>query len=184
MNLELNLDRLLPPALLSIFSVRNKPIEKTSPVIVEVHPDINEKVSKILKLSKEIYYKIRENGDKPYGDMWAEVHFSTPETSYWIQAGDEGSLIINTESNEERHSLRIETNNLSQPISHSEIRDIETSELKKEESIIDPENYSYDGLYEACRLLRKCDSLISKFHPPILVESSDIFSARNDILKI
>ena len=159
MNLsELNFDRLLPPSLLPIFSPRKKTIEKTLPVIVEVHPEIDEKLSKISKLSLEIYSSIRQNGKRPYGDTWAEVNFSNSGTSYWIQANNTGSLVINTTSDEEKHSLRIQTNNLNQPIKYSEIRDVKTSELKNEESILCPENYSYDGLYEACRLLRKCDS--------------------------
>lgn len=156
---ELNFDRLLPPPLLSIFSPREKTTEKILPIIVEVHPEIDKKVSKISELSLKIYSTIRQNGDRPFGDMWAEINFLTPETSYWIQADNMGSLIINTTSDEERHSLRIQTNDLNHPILYSEIRDKKTSELKNEESILCPENYSYDGLYEACRLLRKCDSI-------------------------
>lgn len=160
MNLsELNLDRLLPPPLLSIFSPRKKIIEKTFPFIVEVHPEIDEKLTKISKLSLEIYSTIRQNGNRPYGDMWAEVNISNSGISYWIQANNMGSLIINTTSDEERHSLRIQTNDPNQPIVYSEIRDAKTSELKNEESILCPKNYSYDGLYEVCRLLRKCNSI-------------------------
>jgi len=157
--LESKFDRLLSPPLLSIISPRKKTIEKILPVIVEVHPEIDKKVSKISKLSLEIYSTIRQNGDKPFGDMWAEVNFSNSGTSYWIQADNVGSLIINTTSDEERHSLRIQTNDLNHPILYSEIRDKKTSELKNEESILSSENYSYDSLYEACRLLRKCDSI-------------------------
>lgn len=157
--LESKLDRLLPSSLISIISPREKTTEKKLPVIVEVHPEIDKKLSKISKLSLEIYSTVRQNGDKPFGEMWAEVNFSNSGTSYWIQADNEGSLIVNTESDEERHSLRIQTNDLNHPILYSEIRDKKTSELKNEESILCPENYSYDGLYEACRLLRKCDSI-------------------------
>jgi len=176
---ELKLDRLLPPPLLSIISPRKKTIEKTLPVIVEVHPEIDKKVSKISELSLKIYSTIRQNGDKPFGDKWVEVNSSNSGTSYWIQADNVGSLIINTTSDEERHSLRIQTNDLNQPILYSEIRDKKTSELKNEESILSSKNYSYDGLYEACRLLRNCDSFLIKIYPPISVEPSDVFFRKN-----
>ena len=176
---ELNLDRLFLPSLISIFSPRKETIENPLPIIIEVHSEIDKKVSKISNLSSEIYSTIRQNGDRPFGDIWAEINFSTPETSYWMQADNVGSLIINATSDEERHSLRIQTNNPHQPILHSEIRDIKTSKLKNEESIISPENYSYDGLYEACRLLRKCDSFLFKLYSPIPIESSNVFSRTN-----
>lgn len=171
MNLsELTLDRLLPPPLLSIFSPREK-TEKILPVIVEVYPEIDKKVSKISELSLKIYSTIRQNGDRPFGDMWAQVNFYNSGTLCWIQANNEGSLIVNTESDEERHSLRIQTNNLHQPILYSEIRDKTTSEIKNEESILSPENYSYDGLYEVCRLLRNCDSILLKSFRTNLIDA-------------
>ena len=168
---ELNFDRLLPPPLLSIFSPREKTTKKILPVIVEVHPEIDKKVSKISELSLKIYSTIKQYGDRPFGDMWAEVNFYNSGTLCWIQADNAGSLIINTTSDEERHSLRIQTNDLNQPILYSEIRDKKTSEIKNEESILSPENYSYDGLYEACRLLRNCDSFLLKSFRTNLIDA-------------
>lgn len=180
---ELNLDRLLPPSLLSIFSPRKKSSPQVEPpkAFIEVHPDFDKKISKISETSTDVYSTVRQNGDRPFGDMWAEVYLFTPETTYWIQADDAGSLVINTTSAETRHGLRIQTNDLKAPVLYSEIRYKETSQIETEVSITRPEDYNYDGLYEACRLVCRCNSLLRDLYPPERIDSGSVFS-RTDIV--